>query len=469
MDEPDVQLVVHLLKFLDNPENDFSLFMVLTSDLFRMSEETIRSIKNKGKNLFLALCNARSDWSITKKLKKLLALVYYMNPYQFIFSICNELGIKISYPLATLLDATIEYMNDGCGSLADFIEWLEHYGPAIEVKETQFEGVRIMTIHKAKGLEFEIVIIPETNWDRSGNKRKLLIPSYSDNARPDNIYLRKYGKYLPGLADKEKELECIDDLNLLYVALTRAKTGIYILGYKRKRGNSGFWFERIKEKFAGKSLPYDEILERRFVIPEKKRIERVYSPVMQKPFTLREERDLYSPTERGIEIIEPARRRGMELGDIVHKALSKIFWLDGLDIEKAMNEVIDDIKRNWVKNPEDVEEIEIRLRKILRDTLTDPDLHFIFYRDTQNKECKNELDLYYEKEKSDVSAHLDRIIIEPQRITIIDYKIGKEKKEYLGQMRDYKQGISIIFPNREVITYLLFLEKNRGNKLRQVL
>ncbi|MEO0185417.1 MAG: UvrD-helicase domain-containing protein, partial [candidate division WOR-3 bacterium] len=116
MDEPDIHFIIHLLKFLDDPENDFSLFHILTSDVFNLSEEVIRSIKMKRKPLYLTLRSHHPDWEVTKKLNELISLVYFMNPYQLVFHICKYLDLQISYPLASLLDAAITYIGEGCGS-----------------------------------------------------------------------------------------------------------------------------------------------------------------------------------------------------------------------------------------------------------------------------------------------------------------------------------------------------------------
>jgi len=466
MDEPDVRFIIHLLKFLDNPEDNFSLLHILVSDIFNLSEELIRSIRYKKKTLFLAFTDIYRDWEVTKKLQELLSFVYFMNPYQLIFNICKCLNLKISYPIATLLDAAIEYINDGCGSLSDFIKWLEHYGPTIEIKETQFEGVRIMTIHKAKGLEFETVIIPETNLDESKNSKNPLIFSYADKARPEKIYLRKYGKYLPGLKEKEEELAQFDNLNLLYVALTRAKSGVYMLGFKRKKGNSGFWFEKIKEKFSGMPLPLDEIPKKEFFGLEKEQPEKPYTVTAEEIPRIREEREIYSPTERGIEIIEQTRRQGMKFGDIVHRALNKVEWLDGLEIDKVVGDILKFVKDNYARTLRDIEDIEHKLKPLLIENFTDPELRFIFYKDRRNAKFKNELALYFEEEKRDVSVHIDRIIFESDKITIVDYKTGGEKLDYKHQVQMYKQGIRTIYPDIKIKTILLYLENNRGAKLK---
>ncbi len=463
MDEPDVQFIINLLKFLDNPEDDFSLFHILVSSVFNLSEETICNIKTRNKTLFLTLADYHPDWDVTKKLKELLSLVYFMNPYQLIFHSCNFLGIRISYPIASLLDAAVYYTGQDCGSLTDFINWIEQYGDTIESKETQFEGVRIMTIHKAKGLEFEVVILPETNW--TVQRDKTLIFSYTEKAKPDKLYLRKYGKYIPGLLDREYELCEIDDLNLLYVALTRAKTGIWILGFETNRSNLGFWLEKIKEKIG--EFPVDDIPERKIEVEEREK-EKIYVMPAEKISPLREEREIYSPTERGIEIIEPSRRIGMKFGDIVHKVLGRVEWLDNLEIDDYVNGLLEYARSNYAGTQEEIDEVVKRLKFILREVFADPDLRFLFYKDGRDIKCKNELPIYFEDGKKDVSVHIDRILIEPDRITIIDYKTGTENPEYIHQMKVYKKGIKTIYPGMEIKSILVYLDNTSGNRVREL-
>ncbi|MCX7995692.1 MAG: UvrD-helicase domain-containing protein [candidate division WOR-3 bacterium] len=461
IDEPDIQFLLKLLKFLDNPEDDFSLFHILTSDVFNVSEQTINKIKRKNKTLYLTLADHCPGWDATKKLKELLSVVYFMNPYQLIFHICKTLKIEITHPIASFLDAVTGYISDGCGSLNDFINWLEKYGETIESKEIQFEGVRITTIHKAKGLEFEVVILPETY--QSGNRNKRLIFAYSEKSKPEKILLRKYGKYFTGIVERERELSEIDDLNLLYVALTRAKSGVWMLENKKK---SSFWYKVIKEKLGDTPLPFSEIP--RWQAPVKREEEKVYavSPVV--PSLAREEREIYSPTERGVEIIEPARRAGMKFGDIVHKALSKVEWLDDSEINTFVDEIVRYVKNNSARTLQEQEEVDKRLKPLLLDIFTDPDLRFAFYREKRDIIYKNELPVYFEDGKRDVSIHIDRILIEPEKITVIDFKTGTEKPEYTHQMKVYKKGVEAIYPGKKINTILVYLEKPRGSRIEVV-
>jgi exodeoxyribonuclease V beta subunit len=467
LDEHDVQFMLCLLRFLDDPQDDLSLVHVLLSPVINLKEETIRKLKFHGKTLYMVLNDHHSDWPITQKLTNLLSSVYFCNPYELVFRSIREFGLKMSYPLATMLDAALAYTKDGLNSLAPFITWFEQQGSLLQVKETHARGVHILTIHRAKGLEFEVVIIPETDEDLSRGENDNLIFSYKDDSvRPDKVYWRGYGKYLLDLKEAERVRLAKDSLNLLYVALTRAKTGVYMLGFTTKSKDAGFWLETIKERLKGKPYPMHDILPKEKPREEEEKT-KPYAEVREAQ-VISEERTLYSPTERGVEIVAPERRRGMKFGEMIHRALSQVEWFDEVDIERCVAGVVEYTKSVFARSADDEKDIDATLAPLLRDTLLDPDLRFLFYRDGRDVTFKNELPIYYEEKKRDVSAHIDRLIVGSKEIVIVDYKTGRDKEEYRHQINIYKKGIEKIYPDRSIKGILVYLEKEKGTKIIEV-
>jgi len=149
----------------------------------------------------------------------------------------NRIEGEIQYIQAfqeIILDFSRRYASD----LNTFLEWWKENGwkQKLQLPE-DYDAIRITTIHKVKGLEFKAVLIPFCNWEldttSSGVRKNYLW------CRPDDQYLGKVGvvpvNYSGNLADTlfrdtyyyEKFHNYVDNLNLLYVALTRAEEVLF--------------------------------------------------------------------------------------------------------------------------------------------------------------------------------------------------------------------------------------------------
>ncbi|MEA2099805.1 MAG: RecB-like helicase [Campylobacterota bacterium] len=107
----------------------------------------------------------------------------------------------------------------------------------ITAAASDLSGVRVLTVHKSKGLEYEHVIVMDRIKD-APTARDSIIYEY-DGIRLENLYLRTKGrdaldsKYENALA-KEKSLVREDNLNALYVAFTRARENLFIVMKSKK-------------------------------------------------------------------------------------------------------------------------------------------------------------------------------------------------------------------------------------------
>ncbi len=144
-------------------------------------------------------------------------------------------------------DVVIDFSKKEGGNLAKFLEWWELKGSSLKVQTAvDRDAIRIMTIHKSKGLEFPYVFLPFCDWtfdvsaksgtnliwckpvDDLGEKFPLLPLSYSKVLGETYFASDYYTELL---------MYYIDNLNLLYVAFTRAVDGLFIFS-KANQKNS---------------------------------------------------------------------------------------------------------------------------------------------------------------------------------------------------------------------------------------
>ncbi len=136
-------------------------------------------------------------------------------------------------------EIVLELQQDEPGSLHDFLRYWSEYGAkkSITVSEDQ-DAIRIITIHKAKGLQYKAVLIPFCNWELTSsgsgfNDRILWCETSGTPFEQLPVSPLKLKKYLGGTIFAEAYLEelimgYVDNLNLLYVAFTRAEEAMII-------------------------------------------------------------------------------------------------------------------------------------------------------------------------------------------------------------------------------------------------
>lgn len=149
----------------------------------------------------------------------------------------NEFAGSIPY-LSSLVDIASTYETNYGNSLHAFLEYFNHMDAKIASSASE-NAVRIMTIHKSKGLAGEFVIVPFANktvlFDSNHNQKWTECDDVPlPNGSRDFVYYASLSKTNTGSAfagayAEEYKLRCIDAMNLLYVAFTRAQHGLYIL------------------------------------------------------------------------------------------------------------------------------------------------------------------------------------------------------------------------------------------------
>lgn len=116
-------------------------------------------------------------------------------------------------------------------------------------------AVRLLTIHAAKGLEAQIVVMPDTHFgDWQEDRNDVLLGWLPHQAAPEHFSLvarvSQLGTSRKRWVDLDREQRAQEDWNLLYVAMTRAKQMLIVSGVEGGRAAPGSWYERIASRLS---------------------------------------------------------------------------------------------------------------------------------------------------------------------------------------------------------------------------
>ncbi|MEG2351098.1 MAG: helicase-exonuclease AddAB subunit AddA [Bacilli bacterium] len=251
-DNYEIQLVIALLKVIDNGYDDVALMATLTSNLFNISEDSVANLKALNNYGYLYDVLKTSD---DEKIKTALKTIddfkrYSLNNslYSLINYVYNKLNVIpiIGFDSSSVKNLTLmikyalSFEEKSTKTLHEFVSYIEE----ILLQKGSFEGanpisqgdnVLITTIHKSKGLEYPIVFLCETG--RKFNFKDLtanlmidenlgITFNLSDNK--NNVKYESVSMML--FKEVKKQMQLSEELRILYVALTRAKEKLIIIG-----------------------------------------------------------------------------------------------------------------------------------------------------------------------------------------------------------------------------------------------
>jgi ATP-dependent helicase/nuclease subunit A len=266
-----VQDLLALADVLLLPEDDLQLAAVLKSPLVGLTEDQLFALAaDRPGSLWSRLAGERgrdtpegraADW-----LAGLMNRADLVTPHALFAEILGEhrgrerllarLGPDAADPLDELLNAALDHERRHPPGLQGFVHWLRRGGA--EVKREQESGgdvVRVMTVHNAKGLQAPVVILPDTvNKDRDDRSVRWHV---EEGGAPIPLWAPNKDAHAPAfsaLREREKLARAQEEHRLLYVALTRAEDRLLVCGWQRSRPPKrdwpeGCWYDLIAEGF----------------------------------------------------------------------------------------------------------------------------------------------------------------------------------------------------------------------------
>ncbi len=347
--------------------------------------------------------------------------------------------------LLALQDVVYNYTNKYAADACSFVEWWEeNSGKAAIQMQSSDDAVQIVSIHKSKGLEYDVVIVPFCDWDaaekQNNNKNNRINLLWLEPAEaPFNtlpIVPVEFGKRL-GYSifrdDYFKELEqlYIDNLNITYVAFTRAKHELYVFA---------------PSAFNSKSPVTSNMGGVLYSVLEDDLVDGVYERGVKSDWHAEQQNeetvimipgDMPGAGSTRLHIKLPSRDWFLQeedistdhrfIGSMMHEVLCKVVHLDDAA------SVVDDMLKEGKLRVEDVAIVQTELQRF-RELVATTDWF------SDKWQVMNEQDIV----TADGNVKRpDRLMFCGDEAVIVDWKFGwKKPDEYIQQVREYMLLIS---------------------------
>jgi ATP-dependent exoDNAse (exonuclease V) beta subunit len=350
-------------------------------------------------------------------------------------------------------DMVLEFIKQRKGGLPEFLEWWEEKSKKASVIIPEgIEAIRVMTIHKAKGLQFPVVIYPFADEQVRATRKHIWVPLQEELAEPLKT------AYLPvttALAETpyndlyldELDRSTVDMVNLMYVALTRPEERLYILTDEISDKSDG---TKTIGKFLGNFLSHAGYFDNGKDVYEfgagwEKTGSKLYSMEQKEndaDFLSRSalQMSLRYHAPLAWDMDDPEKNR--EWGTLVHTVMARI--KHAIDVEPVLQDMLlqGDISSARYDEMKEMMEKLLKHEKIAG--FFDPDA-----------EIRNEPEIM----SADGSLFRpDRLLLGPAGVIVIDYKTGRRAEAHHQQVKTYARLIGEM--NYKVDqAYLLYLNK----------
>ncbi len=395
----------------------------------------------------------------------------------------NDISGQQAY-LAAFFDAVQEFIHNETPDLQSFLRYWDERLSTQSVPASAVDGIRIMTIHGAKGMEFHTVFIPFCTWpiesDRSGSllwcapdeepySRLGLLPVSPQKGIAQSVFAKDYAR--------EHLYSRLDELNVLYVAFTRARNNLYVwaVGDENRLGTTkstvgdlaaavypnGFEAGSPVVETSGNASESDNRL-----LPTRGQVD--------VRFTAFDSRAQFRQSNRSQQFVAQARpsseaseaeyarqQQYIELGSLLHGVLQQ------MTTEADMDVVLSQLEHEGVitKTLSDGIYVSVQRSDVeswLKRGFKDPKVKDWFSgRWRVFNECaivsREDDAVGYDNKRP------DRVMISPDgnRIVVVDFKFGRPKEDYHKQVRTYMKLLQAMYPDAGVEGYLWFVYSGR--------
>ncbi|MDX6180710.1 UvrD-helicase domain-containing protein [Flavobacterium sp. Fl-77] len=436
----EVRLIVHLLKYLNNSADleakaNFLHFLAVSKAVDLPIHDFIaKGMAQRQENDF-------EKWLLTLDLSLSFEGIRKKSLYEAVEIIISKfLPAQGNAYVQYFLDIVLERDIRNQAGIADFLAYWDKNGSKFSIPSPEGKNaIRIMTIHKSKGLEFPVVIMPFAEEDYSRKpKDKLWLDTENDDlglpkALIDNsTAVEGFGENASLVFNLKKQEELLDNINVLYVALTRAEEQLFVISQSMKEKKDGEFASNMASFFIkyliNEGVYEEEKLEYEF--GDKAKLSQSV-PALDEVMTIPMVSEVLNPKN-----IKIAQKEALMWGTHQQEAIS---------YGNVIHEILAFVK--------DKSDVELSIVKALENGLITFDQKEIVYNTLQEIVNHAELNIYFDGSckilNEQTIVQKEGRILKPDRIVftknkeayLLDYKTGAANVKYKQQIQEYQLAI----------------------------
>jgi len=354
----------------------------------------------------------------------------FHNLYEFVEALILQFNFDPTHNifLQFFLELVHQYETTNNSNIRDFLQWFKDKGQEKSIVSPEgANAVQIMSIHKSKGLQFPVVICPFFKWSFELNRQvawvvdeQLKLPAFfvkmNNNIKDsilNNVYTEEEGKYY------------LDQINLIYVAFTRAETALFMCGpYKASNNDKKTtpikrWLQPFFEQadFFNKHNNTYELGSLINEVKHKDKKSPTYTLNFLKQVMNKPQLSYKSGLKWEVHTIDVKRN----FGTLLHKVLSK------LKTKNDLYSVLEQFQTKGIINESLKQDIKSYISDLFKDE------HFLTY-------FSPKLTIYNEVEIVNLKGFKqipDKVIIDNDNVLVVDFKTGRPTEKHIKQLKEY--------------------------------
>lgn len=470
-----VCLLIHALHLLTHPDDRLALATVMKTyqmDIMHTDEDLNHWMSTDDMYHLLP-----EEYTAHREQLRAMPL-YDLTEHLFCIFHLEKLQEQGAY-LCTFFDKLSQFITDNTADIDLLVKQWDDSLCKETIQSDDTDGIRLLSIHKSKGLEFDNVIIPYCDWKMEKNDSLWCKPTQEPYNQlpivPVNFSAAMIGTVYEKDYLHEHLQNCVDNLNMLYVAFTRASHNLFVIGKQKSKsksdstsnGSRSILIERVLPSLA-KDLNaqyIDDPIEFTYgelYVPQEKTKKESSNIFLQhntliKPAIMSIDNAMsFRQSNQSKDFIDGDDEQGnqltyIQLGNVLHEIFSTIHTR--ADVNAALNQ----LQEQGILYDDQL--TMQRITTMLHKRFENPQIADWF---SSKWQLFNECTILCKDKKTGaiLERRPDRVMMNDNEIIIVDFKFAKQKEEHQDQVNEYRQLIAHMGYQQPIHCYLWYVYPN---------